>query len=206
MRKVIYPRLGIVVFSVVMLWLGGCVTHRANSRASGTASLSSPCELGQALVEIEALPMEQRLLPSLRALASHCAGGLGELAQAADQAQASGDRAQRAALLAEAASLALPSGCSTNQALEPATALLWPCPPPEELHLAEALLKDLDAGSYLFVLAARARLNAQQQLDADSERLLQIILLSAAIEGETAKGAVPSTQETHEDSRTQPKG
>lgn len=168
---------------LISLFSSSCAT----SKNSSTQPAPESCTFAAQLKLVEAVPVEQRMLPSLKALAESCPQTMGDLAQAATQAQAQADRAKRAQILAQAAMLALPSGCSASNALAPAASLQWGCPAPPEMQLADALLKDLDAGTYLFVLASRARLQGADKLDKDSGRVLQNLLLSAAIEAEMAR-------------------
>ena len=157
-------------------------THKKTTQAQGER-----CTFSAQLKPVEALPMEQRLRPALVAMSLACPETLGDLAQAAAKAAGIEDRSQRAQVLAAAASLALPSGCSASNPLAAASSLQWGCPAPQEMQLAEALLKDLDAGTYLFVLASRARLQGSGKLDKDAGALLKNLMLSAAIEAEVAR-------------------
>ncbi|MHB8874288.1 MAG: hypothetical protein ACYC8T_11425 [Myxococcaceae bacterium] len=144
-----------------------------------------PCaaSLAKGLPSLEKLPMAKRLGKSLELLARSCPAELGELAPAAAKA-ARLPRAKRAKALAEAAKLAPP--CRTDTPAAPAGALLRTCPP-AKLTLAEEVGRDLDAGTYLFVVAASQRLETAGAFDAAAERVLSTLVLAAALEGEAAR-------------------
>lgn len=172
--------------------LAGCATKSEARRAEpdpdpATTPVEADCSSGftQALRAAESFEPDQRVKPVLTGLEFACPEVLAELGEAAGQAK-SLDRHGRATLLAQAATEALPPACSTTDPLSPAASMVWSCPPQDKLELAEPLLQDLDAGTYLFMLAVRARLANADKLDEDAKKLLDTLVMAAALEGETA--------------------
>ncbi len=135
---------------------------------------------------VEAVHPARRLLPALKALEGACGGVLGELATPAREASSQG-MPRRAHVLAAGAEALLPPTCVAAQPAGPALEVSYACPPPDAFALAEPLLKDLDAGTYVFALAARERLAKVGALDADTERLLSNLVLAGALEGEARR-------------------
>lgn len=175
------------------LYISSCATTNGDSKQ---AAVAQGCHFAAQLKLVEAVPVEKRMSPSLKALAVACPQTMGDLAATAAQAATLQDRNARAQILAQAAIMALPSGCSTTNALVSAKSLQWGCPAPADMQLADALLNDLDAGTYLFVLASRARLQGAEQLDKDAQRVLKNLLLSAAIEAEVARTDTDESADT----------
>lgn len=147
------------------------------------------CKLELVLTEIEQVAsVSRRLGPSLSALAQYCPGPLGELADVAKRAAEQPDRAKRSFLLAQAANQILSANCQTEQPMVAASTLQPRCPGPANLGLDKPLapLKDLDAGSYLFILAIQKRLfeTYRDQINLSAlERILETMILSGALEG-----------------------
>lgn len=129
--------------------------------------------------------MAKRVGAGLEAL-SRCQA-LGELAVVAAKAKKA-SRVERSRLLAPAALAKLPSECRPEAKESSADRLAQRCPPGKDKELATELLADLDPGTYLFVLAVREQLSSLGVLDAKAERVLDNLVLSAALQGETAKG------------------
>jgi len=172
--------------------LAGCATKREARRADpdpdpATTPVEADCSSGftQALRAAESFEAAERVKPVLTGLEFACPAVLAELGEAAGRAKGL-DRLGRAALLAQAATEALPPACSTTNPLSPAATMVWSCPPQDKLELAEQLLQDLDAGTYLFMLAVRARLANADKLDDDAKKLLDNLVMAAALEGEAA--------------------
>lgn len=169
----------------------GCTTSRGAHRgASADTDAERPpadCTAGfaEALEAVEAVEPIDRVRPALAGLGTACPEVLSDLGEAAAAAQDM-ERPVRAARLAQAASLSLPPACTTANPLAPAATVVWSCPPQDKLELAEALLQDLDAGTYLYMLAVRARLANADALDANAVRLLDNLVMAAAMEGERA--------------------
>jgi hypothetical protein len=159
-------------------------------------SPASRCELRTALDEVhqQVKAMSKRFGPYIRALLKHCSGPLGnELANTAKQATEQSSRVQRSVMLAKAASINLSSDCSTDQPTAAASTIQPRCPGPSRvgLHRNISPLKDLDAGSYLFILAVHKRLNEAPLKQNDRAlliRYLENMVLSGALEGCKARG------------------
>ncbi|MFH1811946.1 MAG: hypothetical protein ABIJ09_24625 [Pseudomonadota bacterium] len=174
---------------VALAALAACATA---PRTESVADPAPVCNFESGLRAVEAAPVELRVTPALAALAQACPGVLGNLAQAADQARQL-PRAERARILGEAASQALPPACATTSPGAPASSVSWGCPPPEPMRLEAQLLADLDAGTYLFAIAVRSRLAGAQQLSTYSVKLIDNLILAAALEGEAARTGVRTT-------------
>lgn len=181
---------------LVMCCAASCSTT-AGSRTAGTGSGeagSGSCaeQFKAALPAVEGVEPIRRVTPALAGLGNGCPGVLGALGDAAVTAQAL-DRDDRAAMLASAAADVLPPACAAPTPVAPAAAVTWSCPPPEGMVLADQLLGDLDAGTYLFAIAVRARLDGANALDDSAKRLLDNLILGAALEGEQARQAAPDS-------------
>jgi hypothetical protein len=156
----------------------------------------SRCELEAAHTEVnqQVEAVSRRLGPYLSALAKYCSGPLGnDLAKIAKQAAEQPTRAQRSTMLANAASKILSTDCRTDQPLAAASNIHTRCPGPDlvGLHRNIAPLKDLDVGSYLFILAVHERLyetSLRQNNLRIHRRYLQNMVLSGALEGCKARG------------------
>ena len=161
--------------------------RRGSSSTSARAEAPAECADGfkQALSAVESYEALERVKPALAGLSFACPAVLTDLGEAASKAKEL-ERPERAAALAQAASLALPPACSTTAPLSPAATVVWSCPPQDKLELAEQLLQDLDAGTYLFMLAVRARLANADALDESAKKLLDNLVMAAALEGEQA--------------------
>jgi len=174
----------------------GCTTtgsSRSSSGGSGAGSSGSCADqFKAALPGVEGVDPIRRVTPALAALGTGCPAVLGALGDAAVTGQAL-DRDDRAAMLAAAAADVLPPACAAPTPVAPAASITWSCPPPEGMVLADQLLGDLDAGTYLFAVAVRARLDGANALDDSAKRLLDNLLLGAALEGEQARQAAPNS-------------
>jgi hypothetical protein len=172
---------------LLLLCLG---TWGCTKGAPSPAAPAARCQQGLAkdARAVEGHDPSRRLRPVLGSLAAHCEEALGPLAVAAAQAVELGWR-RRAQFLGEAALTWLPEGCASatldGSALEAAAT----CPAPEDFALAEPLLSDLDAGTFLFTLAVRARLEAPGPLQETTDRALSNLVLAGALEGEARREA-----------------
>jgi hypothetical protein len=174
--------------ALALVLLTGCATARTGTDADPPES----CDFAPGLAAVETVPTEQRVGLALRSLGDACPGRLGPLALASTQASTL-PRAERARVLGEAASLALPPACASSTPGAPAASVAWGCPPPPAMALSPQLLEDLDAGTYLFALAVRSRLDGANRLDANATKLIDNLMLAAALEGEAARGGATGT-------------
>jgi hypothetical protein len=153
--------------------------------AAGALTGGCSADLAKGLAAVESVPTDRRVAPALEALGQGCADLLGPLAEAALQASAMG-RERRAEVLAQAAVSELPSDCWVDTGLAPARVVAVRCPLPLGEVVAPALLRHLDSGTYLFYLAVYQRLKEAAALDFQTLRILDNLLLAAALEGEAA--------------------
>jgi hypothetical protein len=146
---------------------------------------AAACRQGfnEARIKLEQIHPMRRLVPALRAVGAHCQGAVGTLALAAREAGEVG-MPRRAVLLAAAATQYLPPTCATPDPAGPALEVSHACPPPDAFSLAEPLLMDLDAGTYLYALALREQLGRAGALDDAVDRVLATLVLAGALEGE----------------------
>lgn len=184
--------------ALLAAWLSvvGCATTA--SGRGGSAGGGDPTgeggvatcgdQLRAALPAVESVAPIRRVRPALAGLGASCPEVLGALGEAARIASEL-DRDDRAAALAAAAADALPPACAAPVPTAPAASITWSCPPPGGMVLADQLLADLDAGTYLFAIAVRARLDGGNKFDDSAKRLLDSLLLGAALEGEQARQA-----------------
>lgn len=127
---------------------------------------------------LEKVRLEQRIEPTLRLVGNACRTAAPALAGAA-RAAATLPRAQRSAALARAQ-----QGCAVSDPLAPAKTIAAACPP-AATDPQGPVLEHLDAGTYAFVRALRAALEAHPRRQ-DAELVLSSLALAAALEGETA--------------------
>lgn len=153
--------------------------------APGATDPAAACRtaLERGVAKLEKLAPPKRLAASLDLLATACPKQLGALAKTASKAKAL-RRAERAKALAAALEGAAP--CATDAPAAAAGALLRECPT-EKLVLAPEVGRDLDAGTYLFVVDVERRLNKFGAYGEAAERVLSILVLGAALEGEAAR-------------------
>jgi len=157
----------------------------ASAPDAGTPEPHAACRvaLERGVSALEKLPSSRRLAASLELLGRACPRELEGLANAASQASRL-RRSERAKLLAQAAAAA--PHCTTELPAAAAGALLRLCPP-AKLELAEEVAQVLDSGTYLFVVAVSRRLDAAGAFGTAAERVLSILVLNAALEGEAAR-------------------
>lgn len=155
--------------------------HTRSSSGAADSPTDTQCrsELTSVLSEVESRPSGERVSPVLAGLAEACTGALGPLADAAARASEL-NRARRAVVLLEAATSVVPPECQPPHALAPAISVAGRCPFPKPL--AHRLVRKLDAGTYVFVVAARTLLERSDALTRDAERLLDNLLLGAALQ------------------------
>ncbi len=145
--------------------------------------------LARGLKAVEAVHPTRRLVPALKAVGESCEAVLGRSLAASAQEALTLGMPRRAGALAKGAQSVLPPTCVASEPAGAALEVSYACPPPEAFALAEPLLRDLDAGTYVFALAARERLAKAKALDADAERLLGNLVLAGALEGEARRTA-----------------
>jgi hypothetical protein len=127
--------------------------------------------------------MEERWTRVLDAVAGGCAVLPEPLREAAALA-ASGSTAARPAVLAAALDAHGTAACGIEAADAPALEVAAHCPMPPPFDFAPELLRDLDAGTYLFGRALALRFAGLDLLEAGGRRVVDILLLSAAISNE----------------------
>ena len=118
----------------------------------------------------------------LAGLSRACEGVLPERLRTGAGRAASARRAQRPALLLEAARGFVPDAC-----LAPSTDAeggLPDCPPPPRFPFPPPLPRSLDTGSHAFALAVRAQLLVAGAYDTRARRWVAEFLLRSAVEGE----------------------
>lgn len=123
--------------------------------------------------------MEKRVRPTLALIGRSCAQVDEALAKAASEA-AKLPRARRVVVLAKAQ-----SECPVKNALMPAEVTFAECPPGEG-DPQGSILRQLDAGTYVFVRALRRAIFAEGSHHADAELVLSSLTLAAALEAEAA--------------------
>ena len=159
------------------LWLG------SGAHAS-EADVSCGRALEQALRGVERVPPPKRAAAALAGLSRvECLGALATAARGAAKAE----RPVRARVLSRAAAEELSASCLAKDPAASALTVAEPCPAPRDLAPSRGALRDLDAGTYLFVIAAHSRLSAAGVLTPDALQLLNNLLLGAALEGEAAR-------------------
>lgn len=160
-----------------------CIAEPLDPTLKTFPARSEPCaeQLRAQVSRIERGPMERRVVPVLDALAAACSAELGSLGEAAKNARAL-DRAGRVELLARAAEKALDPTCRAPVAIAPAETIAAKCRPPAKLALAPGVLRDLDAGTYLFALAVFDRIGKSGGESA--QRIIDTLILAGALEGE----------------------
>jgi hypothetical protein len=142
--------------------------------------------LARAVVAIERGPMQERWTGVLDAVASGCPALPEPLREAAALA-ARGSTAARPAVLAAALDSHETAGCGIQAADAPALEVAAHCPMPPPFDFAPELLRDLDAGTYLFGRALALHFARLDLLAADGRRVVDTLLLSAAISNEALR-------------------
>lgn len=166
--------------AILVLLLGPASSARGSEAGSSCARA-----IEQALSRVERVPPARRAPAALAELARvECLGALASAAGTSARAK----RPVRARALAKAAAPELPASCLAKDPTASALTLSERCPAPKDLAPSRGALRDLDAGTYLFVLAAHARLSASGELGSHALQLLNNLLLGAALEGEAARG------------------
>lgn len=145
----------------------------------GLALAAEPCgeALSKGRAKLEKVPLEKRIRPTLELIGASCGTVDPSLADAATKA-ARKPRAERAALLA-----AGQTSCTVADPAAPATSVAEACPPGEDGPRGP-VLEHLDAGTYAFVIALRARLRTDAGIASNAELVLSSLVLSVALEGE----------------------
>lgn len=142
--------------------------------------------LARALPVIERAPMETRWRPVLEAVAGSCAAIPEPLREAAART-ASVTAEARPAVLAAAVDVHEAAQCTMTATAAPALDVAARCPMPPPFDFAPELLRDLDAGTYLFGRSLAESLAALDLLEAGGRRLVDTLLLSAAIANEALR-------------------
>ena len=143
-------------------------------RATPSPELSCAGALKSARVRLEKIPLERRIAPTLELIGTACRGLDVALANAAAQAS-SRPRAERAAILARGQ-----SSCTVASPTAAAQSVAAACPPAAS-DPQGPILRALDAGTYAFVRALRARLEPGKGGD-DAELVLSSLALAVAME------------------------
>lgn len=132
---------------------------------------ADPCAEGLAKgrAKLERSP-KNRIRRALELVASACKGPLGDAAAKAAKLE----RSKRAVALAAAAT------CKVPEPAAAAESIAAECPDSE---LQGPVLRDLDAGTYAFIVALRLQVKGT----ADAELVLSQLALAAALEGEKAR-------------------
>jgi len=187
------------------LWMGtGWLTGALPSGGSVEPTVSSPAraqgegpaspevlarchaDLDRVLGEAARFGSVQRRAQALLAGLSTACGEVlpARLREGAGMA-ASARRAERSRRLLEAARGFVPEACLSSEQSR-AREVEARCPPPEDTLFARPLPDTLDAGSYAFALAVRARLRERGAYDARAQRWVAEFLLRSALDGEAA--------------------
>lgn len=141
--------------------------------------------LAQARSKQEANPTHQRITVALQELGMGCAQALGALADAAQQATLTATAEKRSEVLGFAARRALTQpGCSVDAPPARGDGFAKSCSPARALGLNEEVLRKLDVGTVAYLTALRLRLVELEMFNADAERILDNLVLSAALEAE----------------------
>lgn len=147
----------------------------------GLVLTAEPCAdaLSKGRAKLEKVPLPKRIRPTLELIGASCGAVDVALAEAATKA-AKKPRAQRAPLLA-----AGQKACAVPDPLAPAKSIAEACPP-REGDPTGPVLEHLDAGTYAFVVALRARLRSDAGTGAsNADLVLSSLVLAVALEGET---------------------
>lgn len=126
---------------------------------------------------------KKKVMAVLKAMSKACAQATPALADTAGNA-AKLPRAQRVARLLEGAQPLLPATCKVTGAFDRASEVGPECQP---LEVSEALKHNLDAGTYLFVLALQRERGKHGPGGEVFQAALRRLLLSAALENERYK-------------------
>jgi len=177
---------------VLSLLVTACGSSSAPD-ATGTAATPASADaescrdwLAEAVVAIERGPMEERWTRVLDSVAGGCAVLPEPLREAAALA-ARGSAADRPAILGAALDTHETAGCGIAAADAPALGVAAHCSMPPPFDFAPELLRDLDAGTYLFGRTLALRLAGLDLLEGGGQRVVDTLLLSAAISNEALR-------------------
>ncbi|WNG19198.1 hypothetical protein [Cystobacter fuscus] len=176
---------------VLGVWLVGALPPGASAEVARGAEPVAPEVLARCHADMERVlgeaarfgSVQRRAQALLAGLSTACGEVLPERLREGAGMAASARRAERSRRLLEAARGVVPEACLAS---EPARAreVEALCPPPEDTLFVRPLPDSLDAGSYVFALAVRARLRERGAYDARAQRWVAEFLLRSALDGE----------------------
>lgn len=180
------------VLALLIAAPAGCSRGEAQAPAAPVdagARLRCGEDLPRLLAEVERVPTPRRAGPALAALGRGCAEPLGDLAPLAVEAAAL-DRDARSRLLGKAGLGSAGPSCRVDDFTAPALPLSRRCTAPGLAQVSPGLIRHLQAGTWVFLVAARTRLDDAGAMDDRAHRLFQHLLLGLGLEGEARRAMI----------------